>query len=914
MTAGRAGEPLYGREHELQVVAGLVRGLAEGAGGALVIRGEAGIGKSALITAATGLAADSGARVLSATGIQAEARLPFAGLHQLLRPVLPLAEQLPPRQRAALLSAFGMADVEPAEPLLIGLATLEVISDAAASSRLLLIADDAQWLDEPSCAVLGFVARRLAAEPAALLVAVRDGLASPFDNAGLPELLLTGLSVPAARALLNARAPGLDPAMRDRLLAEAAGNPLALVELPKSVRPGKPGPGGLPPSLLPLTARLERAFAAQESGLPAATRAVLLAAAADDDGALPEVLATASALTGTEVTADALLPAVAAGLAEVDETGLRFRHPLMRSAIYQATSMSQRRAAHTALAELLDGHPERRAWHRAAAVLGPDEQVAADLEAAAARAQRRGAVTMAVDALRRAAQLSEDTASRGRRLQSAASTAFESGHPELGEDLLRAAESLDLAADLRTWVAFERETFTGGGTWSGATMVDSFVGLAERMRAAGHAGTALDALLSIAMRCYWGNPSERTRSAVIAAAEKLPLPGTDPALLLILASADPVRRGALVNSRIEGISPDEADPARMYFAGVAAGTVWSWDRSLPLLDVGVNGLRRQGRLGMLVQALVTQAWAALHSSRIPAALSAADEAARLAPETGQGHWAHAARLVPALVAAGGGNADAAAAMTQESEAGYLAIGAAPNLGLVLFARGRGAVLNQRYAEGLAYLRRILDPDDPAHHPYVGTWGLADLVEAAVHVGDLGAARTYLDQLESLAAATSGSLLLAGAAYARPLAASGDDAEQLYPAALAEELTNWPDYRGRMLLRYGGWLRLQRRAGESRAPLREARDSFDALGLTSLAERARLELRAAGESSNRKEPRPWDQLTAQELQIAGMAADGMSNREIGQQLYISHRTVSAHLYRIFPKLGITSRSQLHAAIR
>lgn len=405
MTAGAAGEPLYGREHELQVVADLVGQLAEGAGGVLAVCGEAGIGKSALLAAAARLAAHSGVRVLSATGIQAEARLPFAGLHQLLRPVLPLAERLPPLQRAGLLSAFGMADAEPAGQFLIGLAALELISEAASATPVLLAADDAQWLDEPSCAVLGFVGRRLAAEPAALLVTVRDGLASPFGDAGLPELRLAGLTEPAATALLDARAPGLDLALRQRLLGEAAGNPLALVELPKAVRPGLPASRGLPPPLLPLTARLERAFAAQESGLPAATRAVLLAAAADDGGALPEVLATASALTGAAVIADALRPAIAAGLAEIDGTGLRFRHPLMRSAIYQTASVSQRRAAHAALAGLLDRHPDRRAWHRAAAVLGPDEQVAADLEAAAVRAERRGAVVMAVDAFRRAAQL-----------------------------------------------------------------------------------------------------------------------------------------------------------------------------------------------------------------------------------------------------------------------------------------------------------------------------------------------------------------------------------------------------------------------------------------------------------------------------------------------------------------------------
>jgi DNA-binding CsgD family transcriptional regulator len=773
-----------------------------------------------------------------------------------------------------------MADAEPAGPFLIGLAALELISDAAASSPVLMLADDAQWLDEPSRAALAFVARRLAGEPAALLIAIRDGHGGPLDDAGLPGLRLAGLAEPAATALLDGRAPDLEPSLRARLLAEAAGNPLALVELPKAVGPGQPTARRLPGALLPLTARLERAFAAQESGLPDATRAVLLAAAADDDSALPEVLAVASALTGTEVTAEALLSAIAVGLAEIGETGLRFRHPLVRSAIYQAASVSQRRAAHTALAGLLDEYPDRRAWHRAAAVLGPDEQVAADLEAAAFRVARRGAVTMAIDALRRAAQLSEDTPSSGRRLLLAADFAFSAGHPGLGNDLLRAAESLDLAVDQRTLAAWFREAFGGG--WSGAAKIDSFVGLAERMRAAGQADSAASALNNIAMRCYWGNPGERTRSAVIAAAERLPVSDTEPVL-------------------------------GMNLTGIAAGTVWAWDRALPLLDVAVHGLRAQGRLGSLVQALVTQAWAALHLARPPAAVSAADEAARLAGETGQGHWTYAARLVQALVAAAGGNTEAADAIIQQAEAGYLAMGALPMLGLVQFARGRGAVVNQRYSERLAHLRRILDPADPAHHPYIGTSGLADLVESAIHGGDLDTARTYLDQLESLAAATSGPLLLAQAAYARPLAAAEADAEALYQTALAEGLTSWPDYRARMLLHYGEWLRRQRRAAESRAPLREARDSFDALEFASLAERARVELRAAGEASSRREPRPWDQLTAQELQIARMAAEGMSNREIGQQLYISHRTVSAHLYRIFPKLGIISRSQLHAAI-
>jgi DNA-binding CsgD family transcriptional regulator len=920
MAVGRLrenGGMLYGREAELQVVADLVGGLAEGVGGALVVSGEAGIGKTALFAAAADAAGAAGVRVLWATGVEAEARLPFAGLHQVLRPFLPLAEQLPTRQREALLSAFGMSDAEPAGAFLIGLATLQLISDAAASAPVLVIADDAQWLDEPSCAVLAFVARRLAEEPVAVLVAVREGVASPFDAAGLPGLRLAGLPETAAAALLDAGAPGLEPPLRGRLLAAAAGNPLALVELPKALR-SRPSAGRrLPGSPLPLTGRLEHAFAAQESALPDAARAVLLTAAADDEGALPEVLAAASALAGTEVTADALLPIVAAGLAEIRETGLRFRHPLVRSAIYQAASPARRRAAHTALAALLDKHPDRRAWHQAAAALGPDEQVAADLESAAFRAARRGAVSMAVDALRRAAQISVDSASRGRRLMLAADIAFSAGLPGLGHDLLGAAESQELTADERTHASWFREAYGGG--WSGAAKIDSFVGLAEQMRAAGQTDAASSVLDNIALRCYWGNPGRQTRSAVIAAAERLPVAGSDPALLMVLASADPVRRGAVVNARIERIPLNHADPAGMHLTGIAAGTVWAWDRALPFLDVAVHGLREQGRLGLLVQTLATQAWAAAHLARPPAVLAAADEAARLAVETGQGHWVHAARLAEAVVASARGDDDAADALTRQAEAAYLAMGALPMLGLVQFARGRGAIVNQRYAEGLAHLRRILDPADPAHHPYVGTWGLADLVEAAVQGSDLDAARAYLDQLESLAATTSGPLLLAAAAYARPLVAAEADAsgnevvEQLYLAALAEGLTNWPGYRARMLLSYGGWLRRQRRAAESRVPLREARDSFDALGFGSLAERARMELRAAGESSSRREARPWDELTAQELQIARMAADGLSNREIGDQLYVSHRTVSAHLYRIFPKLGITSRSQLHAAI-
>jgi DNA-binding CsgD family transcriptional regulator len=899
---------LYGRDHELGLLTDL---LSRDAGGALVVRGESGIGKSALLAAVIARAAEQGIRVLTAVGVQSEARLGFAGLHQLLRPILHRAERLPAPQRAALLGAFGMIEGAVPETFLIGLATLELTSSAADTSPVLLVADDAQWLDEPSCTVLAFVARRLAAERALMLLAMREESASPFDEAALPELRLAGLTEAAARELLASRAPDLDPVLRERLIEEAAGNPLALVELPAALRAGHAGEG-LPWPRLPVTARLERAFAAHGSGLPVAARTLLLVAAADDGGVLQEILDAASIIEGTCLTADALAPAVAARLVAVSRSRLAFRHPLVRSSTYQAASPPHRRAAHAALAEVLADQPDRRVWHRAAATLGPDEQVATELDEAAARAGRRGATRVAIDALTSAAELSMSPARRGRRLLRAAEMAFESGNSALGRHLVAAAEPLDLPAEDRTWLSWLREAYTEGG-WSGTAKIESFVVQAERLTASGHGDLAAQSLLAVALRCYWGHVSQQTRSAVAAAAERLPLAGNEPTPLAILAWADPVQQGALVNDRMSRITPDAADPAGMFLLGSAATAVWAWDRSLAFLDVAIAGLRAQGRLGLLAQALVSQAWAAVHLSRKPLAVAAAEEACCLARETGQPRWVIAARLAQATVAAEQGNHDAAEALTGEAEAVLLPMGANPMLALVQFARGRGAVMQQRYTEGLEQLRRILDPADPSYHPFVGTWGLADLVEAAVHTGDSDAVTAYLSQLEELVAATSGPLLHAQAAYARPLVAGDQTAESLYQMALEHELANWPGYRNRMLLWYGRWLRRQRRAAESRAPLRAARDGFDALGLSHLAEQARRELRAAGESSRRRAPDAWDQLTPQELQIARLAAAGLSNREIGQQLYISHRTVGVHLHRIFPKLGITSRGQLHTAI-
>jgi DNA-binding CsgD family transcriptional regulator len=550
-------------------------------------------------------------------------------------------------------------------------------------------------------------------------------------------------------------------------------------------------------------------------------------------------------------------------------------------------------------------------WHQAAATLGPDEQVATALDQVATRAERRGAVTLAATALQRAAEFSAEPGRQGARLLRAAQLAFDSGQSELGSRLLDAVEPLDLPGEQRTLLSWLRQTQLGAG-WTAAAKIGSFLAMADRMRADGHRILAAESLYTAAMRCWWANPDRPTRTAVLAAVDRLGLPETEPVVLAVLACTDPVGCGAAVTSRIAGLAPDQTDPAGMLIVGSAATVVWAYDQALGYLEVAVSGLRQQGRRGLLAQALVAQAWAAVHASRPQLATMAALEARALAEQTGQRGWATGAQFAQAAVAAEGGDFESAELLTCDAEA-QLPAGQNPMLALACFVRGHGAIANRRYGQGVEQLRRVLDPADPAYHPFIGAWGLADLVEASAQTGDNGAAHGYLSQLQSLAEATSGPLLHAGLSYARPLVAADQEAEAHFLAALAGPLANWAGFRSRMLLWYGGWLRRQRRVTESRMPLRAAADGFDALEFRRLADTARQELRATGETTRRRAPDTWDQLTPRELQIAQLAADGLSNRQIGQQLYVSHRTVGYHLHQIFPKLGVTSRSQLHAAL-
>jgi DNA-binding CsgD family transcriptional regulator len=900
-----AADGVIGRGREARVIADMLEGLP-GRGGALVVRGQAGIGKSVLLAQASARALDSGMLAISTTGVQSETKLPFAGLHRLLRPVLAHIDRLPLLQRDALMAAFGMIDAAAPDPFLIALAALQMLSDVATDSPVVLIVEDAQWLDPPTADVLAFVGRRLQSDPIILLAAIREGYEKSPLGSGLPELRLDGLDEVAAAELLDGRFPDLVATVRERVLDEAAGNPLALRELPLAL--GSRGrEGELLPFRLPLTTRLEQAFAARAAELPSATRTLLGVAAADHGGVLAEVMSAAGLVDGEAPTFEAVVAAVEADLIEIDGPTVRFRHSLVRSAIHQAASIAEHHAAHTALAEVLAYDPDRRVWHRAAAAVGMDPVVAAELTAAAARAQRRGAIALAVAAFEHAAALTPEPADRGALLVRAARAAYDLGRAELVARLLGEADTMELASHDRARSMWLADTLHQGLAGDRAR-VNALVKTAGRMLDEADTDLAIDLLLAASVRCFWSDPGEPARHEVLLATDRVEVAPDDPRLVLIQAYTAPIERGAVVIEQLASAGPG-ADPNCSYFLGTAALAVGAFDQSSALLARSVARLREQGRLGQLTRVLVSQAAAAAQLADWTVAIPAAAEAERLARETGQPLWEAGAQATAAMVAALRGEQAQVEDLTAAAERVALPAGASVVLAAAQCARGLSALGHGRHADAYDQLRRLFDPGDSAYHHMLRCWAIGDLAEAARHSDHREQARVVMSELEALARETPSPRLHVGLLYARPLLADEEDAEPLYRAALGTDMAHWPLYRARLQLAFGEWLRRARRTAESRAPLRAARDAFDALGVGPWGERARQELRASGESSRRRTPDTLDELTPQELQIAQMAAGGLSNREIGQMLYLSHRTVETHLYHLFPKLGVTSRAQL-----
>ena len=906
--------PMFGRERELARLHAFLASASAGEPGAgLLVRGDAGIGKSTLLDWARRAATHRGTCVLSTSGVPSEMALPFAGLHQLLRPIIDNLAALPGPQRDAVLAAFGGMDADAPEWFLIALAALNLLGETAERAPILLIVDDAQWLDQATVDVIAFVARRVDSEPVRLLVAVREDASTALGEVGLAELHLDPLEPEAASALVHDRFPGLDASLREQLLKEAAGNPLALVELP--IGAARFDPSATPTPGLPLTARLERAFATRLADLPDVTCTVLLVAAVNDSPAVTEALAAARILLDATPTVRDLEPAIADRLLILTDTELLFRHPLVRSAIRQRASTAERRAAHEALSELLAGDVDRSTLHRAAASAGPDEQVASDLEAAATRANRRGDVAAAVGGFERAAHLSVDPAARVRRLLRAADLAYERGQGPAVLRLLNEAERSELTAQQRVRVASHRVTYDPAFLTASDAALRVMAETAERAGEGGEVDVALRLLHAAAARAWWTNaPWADGREQIVTTLDRLDVDEDDPQATYILGLAAPLERGADILHRVRNMPPDSrGDPEAAYYLGAAAGAIGAPDVAMTLIGEAAAGLRAQGRLGVLGRALSSQAWTAFHRGDLRTALVATDEGARLAQEAGDHYVTTLANAIRAMVDAVSGDlaqAEAAATAIQQQ---VLPLGAPAILAQVQFAIGLAALSAGRPADAYEHLRRIYEPGDPAHHLHVGTFAVADVVEAAARSHQHAAVRGLVERLEDVAARTPSPMLQAGLAYARPMLAGDSDPEQHFEAALGRDLAAWPLLRARTQLAYGQWLRRQRRVAESRAPVRGAIAAFDALGAKWGSEHARRELRASGETFTRRVAHGHDSLTAQELQIAQMAANGLTNREIAESLFISRRTVSTHLYKIFPKLKIGSRAELGPAL-
>ena len=899
-----AGSELLGRDRELAELFALIDGVEE-RGGALVVRGEAGIGKSALLAAARERAHGRGVTVVSAAGTVSESRLAFAGLHQLLLPVLDRLELLPEPQQRALATAFGVAGGDAPDLFLVGLATLGLIADRAAETPLLVVVEDAHELDRSSSEVLEFVARRVESDPAVLLFAVREGVASSFDDADLPELRLTGLDTDASNALLERAGAALPAALRRRILEYAAGNPLALIELPAAAAElGTRAPSGS----LPLNARLEQAFTLRLGHLATEVRRLLLLAALDE-GDLVELGQAA----GAPLRPDDLTEAVAAGLGILNAGRFRFRHPLIRSAVERAATAEELRDAHGALAEAFAAEPDRAVWHRAAAAAGTDEEVALSLDAAAERARLRGGGDVALAAYERAAELTADSPARARRLFLAGELALNLGHPTQAVSLFRAAQQFGLPAPEHATASFNLEY--AESRWSGPATIRDFGRIARELADSGEGQRALDGLAFVAVRGFFERLDDETRREIAAIADEIQGPADDPSRLHVLAFFEPIGRAKQVVERIARLSPvGMSDPDQLFTVGVAAQSVWADTLALPFLEAAAAGARAEGRLNLLAHTLVFKSWAELHSGAVRRAITSAAEGARIAEEVRALRYAMAAGLAQAIAAAAQGEDETAEGLIAEAEALLIPLGSTPMLALPALARGRLALAGERFSEAYEHLVRIFDPASVAFHPFVRGWALADIADASVRGhGDLDAVRGYLEEWEQIAVTTAAPHLQVQVAYAAAILATDALAEERYRIAIASGQADWPFYVARAQLAYGVWLRRQRRMRQSRAPLREAAETFDALGLLRYAEQARRELRASGERARRPAPGGWAQLSPQELQIARLAADGLSNRDIGQQLYLSHRTVEAHLYRVFPKLGVTGRAQLRDAL-
>jgi DNA-binding CsgD family transcriptional regulator len=876
----------------------------------LVVRGEPGVGKTALLDYLAGRA--SGCRVARAAGVEAEMELAYAGVHKLLTPMLDRLERLPGPQREALATAFGLSAGPAPDRFLVGLAVLSLLADAAEEHPLLCLVDDAQWLDQASAQVLGFVARRLVAESVALVFAARV----PGDElARLPELVVEGLPEADARALLEAALTGpLDAPVRDRLVAETAGNPLALLELPRGLTPAELAGGFALPDAPPLAGRIEESFRRRLKALPEETRSLLLVAAADPVGD-PVLVWQAAARLG--IRAAAATPAAAAGLLEFG-TRVLFRHPLVRSAAYRSASLQERQEVHRALADVTDPalDPDRRAWHRAQAAPGPDEEVAAELERSAGRAQARGGVAAAAAFLQRAVALTLDPARRAERALAAAQASLQAGAFDAALGLLATAETgpLDDFQRARVDLLRGQVAFASGLGRDAPPLLLKAARRLEPFDLDLARETYLIAWAAAVFAGHLGGPNDLIE--ICHAVRRPPPPTGTPRPLDLLVDGlarliiDGYAAAAATLLRAGKVLADipVGDVLRWgWMATAASNAVWDDDSTRAIAARHVQVVRDAGALAQLPMPLLALGTVTAWSGDFAGAASMIAEAESIAAATGS-------RMPPSIalrvVGLRGREAEASALIATTIEQA-----AAGGQGLAATtAHWTAAVLYNglgRYNEAVTAARHATSD---TFEPYVSMWGLPELVEAATRTGDAELARDALERLAETTQPAGTDFALGIELRTRALLGDGVIAEELYREAI-ERLgrTRLRPELARAHLLYGEWLRREGRRIDARGQLRTAHDLFAAIGMEGFAERARRELLATGEKVRKRSPETREELTPQETQIARLARDGLSNREIGAQLFISARTVKYHLGKVFTKLGISSRSQLRRAL-
>ncbi|WP_433502758.1 AAA family ATPase [Pseudonocardia halophobica] len=906
----RPAAGLFGRRTECGVLDRLVEAVAHsGESRALVVHGEAGVGKTVLLEYVAEHAA--GCRVARAAGVQSEMELAFAGLHQLCAPLLTHVAALPVPQRDALRTAFGVVAGPAPDPFLIGLGVLSLLSHVAEEQPLICLVDDEQWLDHASAQVLAFVARRLGMESMGMVFGARV----PSDDlAGLPELVVRGLPDADAHALLDSVLTGaIDRRVRDQIVAETHGNPLALLEIPRELSTAELAGGFGLPGATSVASSIEESFRRRINALPDQPRRLLLLAASDPTGD-PVLVWRAAALLGIDT--DAAAWAADAGLAEFD-TRVRFRHPLARTAAYRSAPTQHRQQAHQALAEVTDERldPDRRAWHRAKAALGPDEDIASELEDSAGRARARGGFAAAAAFLKQAATLSRDSENRARRALAAAQSKIQAGVFVVARDLLAMASSEPLD-DVQQATLDMTQAQLAFNTSRGGDVPALLLVAARRLEAIDpdlSRATYLDALLAAIFAARLAGPGGDVLEVACAAGAAPPpqhpptvsdllLDGTAVSLYRGYDAGIPMLRRALADFGT-GMPPDD-QLRRLYLACITAARLWDDHRWDELSARYLQLARTTGALSEIPLALTARAHILLFTGDLTTAAALTDELQTVMEATGSGLAPYGAMGLAAL------RGDEATAHVLIEATIQDVTRRGEGIGIT-FAEWANAALNNglgRYDEAAAAGRRaIAYGNDPASL----CWALVELIEAAARSGMTDTAADACGRLTELTAASGTDWALGAQARSHALLSEDGDAERLYREAIARlDKTRLGVDLARAHLLYGEWLRRERRRNDARRHLRTAHEMLGAMGVAAFAERARRELRATGETAHKHSSVALHQeLTVQETQIAQLARDGLTNPEIGTRLFISAHTVQYHLRKVFAKLGITSRSQL-----